>query len=198
MAKVIPNVKTFYKGQVIYKEGQPGSTAYMIKSGQVATYRSSGNKKLPVGRYKEGEIFGEMGVFAGEKRTVTAEAAEFCELMVLTNQFVNNLLEQCPKTIQFLTKLLIHRLKAATGQGGDTAHKGTFISVCRILELAHQNHVNTPAPEARKNPNHKMGVDLADVSKQVKDILLVSQAEIDRVVEQLHALKIIEIGRAHV
>lgn len=58
------NLKSFYKGQSIYTEGQAGTTAYLIQKGTVALYKTHGNKKQMFARLGKGDIFGEMGVLA--------------------------------------------------------------------------------------------------------------------------------------
>lgn len=193
MTTVIPNVKTFYKGQTIYKEGQPGSVAYMIRKGAVVCYRTEGNRKIPVTRHKQGQIFGEMALLAEGRHTHSAEAMEYTEVMVLTEQFLQNLLEQCPKTIQYLTRLMIKRLQE-TEESLRPDQKGTFLSVCRIMELAYEKHLALGCTDARKDPNYKYGLSVNDLSRRIKDILLVSQVEIDRILEQLHNLKIVEVA----
>ncbi len=102
---------SFAKGQVIFREGQPSSVAYMIEKGAVHICRSIDDKKVILTRLQAGEIFGEMGVIASMPRTADAEAAEACELRVLTHSLVAGLLAKCPRTIRMLTGFLIRRLK---------------------------------------------------------------------------------------
>ena len=97
-SKSTQNVKSFYKGQAIYKEGQKGTVAYMIQKGSVNIYRTVNGRKTIVDRLGKGEIFGEMGALSGQPRANSAEAAEYCDLMVLTEQIIQTLLARCPKT----------------------------------------------------------------------------------------------------
>lgn len=186
-----PNLKTFYKGQTIFKEGQESNVAYLIRKGTVLICKVVNNKRIILDRLREGEVFGEMGVIAKAPRTAEAEAAEYCELTVLTEQMMDNLLAQCPKTIQHLTRLLVRRLQKTDALLPEGDAKSTFLSVCRILEMCCRLHQATPPAEARKNPNHQMGVLYSKVSKTIKDIILVSQLEIDNILEKLHRLRIL-------
>ena len=68
--------------------------------------------------------------------------------MILTRQFVQNILEQAPKTVRHLFKLMVARAQEADSSGTCVDHKATFLSVCRLLELAFQAHVRTPPAEA--------------------------------------------------
>lgn len=190
--KNVRNVKTFYKDQVIFKEGQKASYAYMVKKGTVLLSHTVDNRKVMLDKVGKGEIFGEMGALTGTPHTMSAEAAEYCELMVLTENIIQTLLDKCPKTIQHLTRLLIERLKKKNHPGASQACHSTFLSICRILEMSWDAHRNMPPAEKKRVPNHNAGMSLAGLSRQIKDILLIPQSEIDSTVDQLTRLKIIE------
>lgn len=190
---MVTNVKSFYKGQVIFKEGQKGSTAFMIQKGSVNIFRVVDNRKIITDRLGEGEIFGEMGALAGTARTHSAEAAEYTDLMVLTDQLVHNLLAKCPKTIQLMMRLLIKRLRKANDAQTETTHGSTFLSVCQLLEMAMKNHNAMPPAEARKIPNHQKGLGLCAFTRVAKGVLLVSQAEVEGIMSKLASLNAIEL-----
>lgn len=187
----VQNIKSYYKDQSIYKEGQKGTVAYMIKKGSVNIYRTVNGKKIMIDRLNKGEIFGEMGALSGSPRANSAEAAEYCDLMILTEQVIQTLLSRCPKTIQHLTKLLIRRLRKANDATPQRTHKNSFLSICRVLEMAYKCHTSLNPAETKRMPNYKQGIAASDFSKQVKNILLVSQLEIDNTLDQLAGLKII-------
>jgi len=187
------NIKSYHKGRSIYNEGQKGTVAFMIKKGSVNLYRSTNGKRVVVDSLSRGEIFGEMSVLSGTERTESAEAAEYCDLLVLTEQVIQAMIAKCPKTIQHLTKLLIKRVRKAGDVNPNKAHKNSFLSICRILEMAHKCHINLRVADAKKITNHKFGIAISEFSKQVKDILLVSQLEIEATLDQLAALKIVTL-----
>jgi hypothetical protein len=187
------NVKAFYKGQQIYKEGQKGTIAFMIQKGSVNLYRTVDGRKVIVERLGKGEIFGEMGALSGTPRVHSAEAAEYCDLMVLTEQIIQTLLARCPKTIQHLTRILIRRLRKASDSVPQRTHKNSFLSICRILEMAYGCHISMKPADAKRVPGHKQGIAITAFSRQVKNILLVSQLEIDNTLDQLAALKIVTL-----
>ncbi|WP_319469546.1 cyclic nucleotide-binding domain-containing protein [uncultured Pseudodesulfovibrio sp.] len=195
MTSSTQNVKAYYKGQTIYKEGQQGSIAYMVKKGSVNIYRTVNGRKTIVDRLGKGEIFGEMGVLSDEPRTNSAEAAEYCDLMVITEQIFQTLLGRCPKTIQYLTKTFVKRLRKSADISPHKAHKNSFLSICRILEMAYTCHKGMKPAEAKKTPGYRDGIAVTAFAKQVKNILLVTQLEIDNTLDQLAALKIVEITK---
>jgi len=189
----VQNIKSFYKDQSIYKKGQKGTVAYMIQKGSVNIYRTANGKKIMLDRLRRGEIFGEMGALSDSPRSNSAEAAEYCELMVLTEQVIQTLLSRCPKTIQHLTKILIRRLRKANDVNPQKTHKNSFLSICRVLEMSYKCHTSMKPAEVKRIPNHKQGIAATELSKQIKNILLVSQLEIDNTLNQLAALKIITV-----
>ncbi|MBU1248811.1 MAG: cyclic nucleotide-binding domain-containing protein [Proteobacteria bacterium] len=189
------NVKSFYKDQNIYKEGQAGTTAFLIQKGSVNLFKTQGNKREKFAHLGKGEIFGEMGALAGLPRTETAEAAEYCDVVVISKQLISNLLGQSPKTVKHLVSLLVKKVQAAdrrAASGGGT-HKNSFLSICRLLEIAYRNHLQTPPQEARKDPNHSLGLKRSDFTKVCKEVLLVTQLDIDLVLEKLGNLNILSI-----
>lgn len=191
--KATQNIKSYFKGQSIFKEGQKGSVAYMIKKGSVNIYRMIDGKKVITDRLAKGEIFGEMGPLSGNERSNSAEAAEYCDLMILTEQVIQTLLSRCPKTIQHLTKIFIRRLRKAADDNAQKAHKDTFLSICRILEMSYRCHTTMKPAEAKKTPGHAQGISMNALAKQIKNILLVSQLEIDSTIDQLAALNILTV-----
>ncbi|BCS88605.1 cyclic nucleotide-binding domain-containing protein [Pseudodesulfovibrio sediminis] len=193
MTTSIQNIKSYHKGRSIYKEGQNGTVAYMIQKGSVTLYKTVNGKRILVDTLGRGEIFGEMSVLSKTERMESAEAAEYCDLMVLTEQVIQAMVAKCPKTIQHLTKLLIKRVRKAGDVNPNRTHKNSFLSICRILEMTHRCHVSMRAAEAKRIRGHKFGIAITEFSKQVKDILLVSQLEIDQTLDQLAALKIVTL-----
>lgn len=194
-SKGVQNIKAYHKGQSVYKEGQQGTVAYMIKKGTVDLFRTVNGRKLVVERLGKGEIFGEMGALSGQPRANSAEAAEYCDLVVLTEQVIQTMLGRCPKTIQLLTKVLIRRLRKASSAETGKSHKSTFLSICRILEMAYKCHTSMKPAQAKKIIGYTHGLAAMDFAKQVKNILLVSQLEINNALNQLAALKLITITK---
>lgn len=187
------NTKSFFKGQEIFKVGQESSVAYMIKKGAVNIFKVVNNEKIILARLGEGEIFGEMGVIGGGCRSASAEAAEYCDLVILTDHMVMKLMNQCPKTIQYMIRLLSKRLARTNDMVQAKGHRSDFISICRILDLCFRNHLNMPREQAKKERNYDLGLDLNKLCKTIRSIILVSQSEIDAVLAKLKSLRIVDI-----
>lgn len=187
--------KSFHKGQVIYKEGQSSNEAYIIKQGAVGVYRLSGNKRITLGIMRPGQIFGEMGVISEEKRTASAEALEYTEVIVLDQPLLHTLLLKSPRPVQIITSYLVERIRALNARVAERSCSNTFSAVCNIIILAWRG-----APRPTAKPGTKPGpkgespqLSTVELSRTIKDILLVSQVEIDDVLEKLAKLHVVEI-----
>jgi len=182
--------KIFHKGHVIYKEGQSSNAAYIIKQGSVALYRVAANKRINLGTLRPGQIFGEMGVITEEKRSATAEALEYTEVIVLDQNLLHTLLLKSPRPIQIITSYLVERVRMLNARVGERPTSNTFASVCNILLLCHKAAPAKPRKAgARAEPVLLSSV---EVSKTIKDILLISQLEIDDILEKLSRLQVVE------
>lgn len=73
------------EGSVIISEGEPGTSMYIIASGEVKVYtRGTGHGgSVYLAKLGEGEFFGEVSVLTGKPRTATITAAAPTELLRL-------------------------------------------------------------------------------------------------------------------
>ena len=64
----------YQDGMVIFKEGEPGHSAFVLVSGQVEILKKTTNGLVRLAIISPGEVFGEMGVVDRSNRSVTAKA----------------------------------------------------------------------------------------------------------------------------
>jgi len=133
-----------------------------------------------------------MGIISKGTRSANAEAAEYCDLVILTDQIILKLLDQCPRTVQYMTRLLVKRLHRTGEMISSKGHRSNFTSICNILDLAYRTHASMDREQARKERNHDLGLDYNKLCKTIRSIILVSQSEIDAVINKLKSLKIID------
>jgi CRP/FNR family transcriptional regulator, cyclic AMP receptor protein len=72
-------------GEAVFREGDPGDTCYVVKSGSMrVTRRHSDGRQITLAELREGDIFGELAMFGeGETRSATVEAVEESEGVAL-------------------------------------------------------------------------------------------------------------------
>lgn len=175
--------RTFHKGATLFKEGQVSDLAYIVKKGRVAIYRVLNNRRVGLGERGPGEMVGEMGVITAEPRTSSAEALEFTEVLVCDQNLVRTMLLKSPRPVQILAGYLVDRVRALSGQITDRPAANPFLSVCRVTALCWQAASRTEVQE----------LSYAELSRTIKDILLLSQIEIDAIFERLKKMHVLSI-----
>jgi CRP/FNR family transcriptional regulator, cyclic AMP receptor protein len=69
--------RSWLPGEAVFREGDPGDTCYVIRSGLVrVTRRHSDGRQITLAELRDGEVFGELAMFGGETRSATVEAVE--------------------------------------------------------------------------------------------------------------------------
>jgi len=178
------NTKSYHKGEVIFKEGHIAHVAYLIKKGVVQIYKVIDNQRKVLADLTPGQIFGEMGVIMGEPRMASAMALEFCELVSIDENTINMCLKQSPPVINSLTKLLIQRIRTQAQQLYEKKEAGVdvFMTVCTLLEIFAQGSTAS--------------INYDKVSAKIKEIVPVSQLDIDGVVQQLFKINLVGIEKS--
>ena len=105
---------SFAAGDVIFREGEPSTAAYLLVSGAVSIvtgFRSPQEKTIAV--LGKGEYFGEMGAIDNYPRSATAVANGPVDCVSVTpEEFMRTLLENPQEAIHLL-KVLFERLRQA-------------------------------------------------------------------------------------
>jgi small-conductance mechanosensitive channel len=103
----------FGKGEAICKQGDPGSTFYIIKSGLIGVQvKGADGVGVEVARLKPGSYFGEMSLLTGDVRTSTCTALEDSELLCLDRDTFGVLLQENPPIAQTMSEILAARSQA--------------------------------------------------------------------------------------
>ncbi|HEX7832131.1 MAG TPA: cyclic nucleotide-binding domain-containing protein [Thermoanaerobaculia bacterium] len=89
-------VETHDEGSVIISEGDPGTSMYVIVSGEVKVYTRGKGGTLYLANLGEGDFFGEVSVLTGKPRTATITASQRTELLRLDKTKLDAVLGQYP------------------------------------------------------------------------------------------------------
>ncbi len=69
--------KTFWAGQMIFQQGDPGGAMYVIQSGKVELFiKDKGGERVTLGILHAGEIFGEFSLLDNDPRSASAKAVQ--------------------------------------------------------------------------------------------------------------------------
>ena len=90
-------LETHDEGSVIISEGEPGTSMYVITSGEVKVYTRGTKGSVYLAKLGEGEFFGEVSVLTGKPRTATITASRRTELLRLDKEKLDNALGRHPR-----------------------------------------------------------------------------------------------------
>ena len=107
-------VERFSDGQVIITEGVMSTKAFIVMGGKVRISKKVKNRNISVGILKEGDVFGEMGLFQDALRSATATAMGDVTVGVIDKQRFKEILSQCPEDMQAIIGSILNRLRLTT------------------------------------------------------------------------------------
>ena len=102
-------MKTVFKkaGDVILREGEESTDAYIILNGEVDIIK---NKEV-IATLTENSLFGEIGLVDQRPRTATCIAKTGCTLGTVTRENYTKLLEHRPKAVLPILRLVADRMR---------------------------------------------------------------------------------------
>jgi tetratricopeptide (TPR) repeat protein len=92
-------LETHDEGSVIINEGDPGTSMYLVASGEVKVFTRATGKAggtVYLARLGEGDFFGEVSVLTGKPRTATITASQRSELLRLDKAKLDGVLAKHP------------------------------------------------------------------------------------------------------
>lgn len=131
--------------EAVFHQGDYGREMYIIAGGRLKiSVVSADGKELSFFILKKGDIFGELALLDGERRSATVTAIEPCKLLVLHHRDFRGLLEKHHQIGLRLLSILAGRVRATTG----LYENSVFIEIpgrlaACLLDLAHEHGVDT-------------------------------------------------------
>jgi hypothetical protein len=104
--------RTYEKGKIVVKEGDPGDEAFAIVSGKCVVTTMIDGKRVVLRTLGRGDVFGETAVFSDEPRSATVEATEKLVVRVVTGETLSQSLGLDSWTGEFV-KALADRFREA-------------------------------------------------------------------------------------
>ena len=103
--------KTIKPGEFIFREGEPGTCAYLIEQGRVELQVISKGTITPVNIMGVGDIFGEMALIDGSNRSASAVALEECKVIEVSKGHLYERIEDADPVVRFLISVLMNRIR---------------------------------------------------------------------------------------
>ena len=102
-------------GETIIAEGDPADRFYVIARGEVAvTRRSPEGDEIQLATHGPGQFFGEVGILAETRRTATVRAIDDVELLALSWQEFQSVIEQSDPTKRDFSDVAQERFASAS------------------------------------------------------------------------------------
>ena len=117
-------VRTYHKGDVIFREGDPGEFLYRIVNGKVSIHITSlDGEDVQLTQLTEGAVFGEMAVLEAWPRSAAAVVSEEnTRLQEISGEELSAFFHEDPTQLKVVMTSLSHRLRELTEdytQAGD-------------------------------------------------------------------------------
>lgn len=132
--------RSIVRGNVLFRVGDEPTSLFVVLSGRIAIAIGNeiDNRESMVALMEEGDLFGEMGLLDDEGgRSAMARALEPSEVLEIPYAPVRDLLQENPRVLWGVTRLLAIRLRAMDGALADSVFLDvTGRTAKRLLELA--------------------------------------------------------------
>jgi CRP-like cAMP-binding protein len=104
----------YVEGEVIVREGDPGTELFVLLEGEVKVYRERGSSEpLLLNTLTPVSYFGEIAILGAERRTGTVVASRDSTLLSLGGERLKDLILQTPEMSFELFRYLIDRIRVA-------------------------------------------------------------------------------------
>lgn len=103
-------------GELVFEENEFGEVAYLIVSGDVEIFRSSGNQERVLATVGRGEVIGEMSLIDSQPRVASARALSDTKVSVISRQSLQQRLDRLEENDRVLRRLIGVLVNRVRGQ----------------------------------------------------------------------------------
>ncbi len=183
--------KKVKKGNVIFSQGEQGSTLYLIIKGRVKVVLiGESGKELVLAILKKGDFLGEMSIIEDEVRSATAIALEPTVFLTIDKENFINFLIKDPRAMLGVLKELSKRLRNADEKIGELAFQNVYERVISYLN----------ALAKTRGVKEKEGIFVSELptKKEIADCIGSTRESVSRVLNDLHRKGLISLYRKSV
>jgi CRP/FNR family transcriptional regulator, cyclic AMP receptor protein len=174
--------RTFSKGDVLFRRGDPATEMYVLHEGSVRIVRQPNNRTVAVMR--AGDVFGELSMLNGRPRSADAIAEEDGSCIAVDQGQLEVMILARPEIARRLLSTLAGRLQSASDLIDVLLQKDPRARV--VMGLSHQARANGVAFEnGTPTPISK-----ADLAK----IVDLDESTVQDLLEQMSEMRLIDLA----
>ncbi len=103
--------RSYKVGETVFREGEAGSTAYIIQAGAIDIVREVDGKPKVLASIGAGGVFGEMALVDDKPRMATAVCSEAATIITITKNMYEMKLRKTDPFIRGLLKILVETIR---------------------------------------------------------------------------------------
>jgi CRP/FNR family transcriptional regulator, cyclic AMP receptor protein len=141
--------RSYQAGSIILREGDPGDTCYILRSGEARVIRQHADgRAITLTNLGPGEIFGELAMFDGEVRSATVEAVDDVRAVAILAGDLKRLLADHPEIAVKLLGALAARLRETNARISRQSFQKVSSRVAGVLVELAETGSRTGGPTA--------------------------------------------------
>ncbi len=197
------NEKVFGNGEIIFSEGDIGSSFFQILEGTVGVYVNYGkDNQRKLVELTEGQYFGEMAVIETAPRTATIVAEKNARVAEIPEEKLNEYFAEDPDKILALMKHLGNRIRALTAEyedanalikemqesAGVTKNEGLLAKIKKHLTLYSSERKNAlhPSAESLRDESFTNGKSSLQLETYKKGTIIFKKGETGKCMYAVH------------
>jgi CRP/FNR family transcriptional regulator, cyclic AMP receptor protein len=184
------HIRTFAKGAVIYRRGEPGNSLMVVLSGRIKIANvSPEGREVVLNFLRAGDLSGEIAVLDGKERTADAVALEKARALVISGRDLLPILTTYPNALLEITKILCEKLRAASAIVEDSTREMRARAARGLLRLAERHGTVS---------NHAIRLDLLLSQQDLGSYLGISRENVSRQLRQLRFANVMHLEEGHI
>lgn len=161
--------RPFSQGEVLFREGDPASEAYLLHQGRVRLLKRVHMVERSLSVLRAGDLFGESALVDGGTRTSTAVALADGVALALDGAAVREIAEQFPRLSERIVIQLVKRLRDAEDQIEVLLLRDTQSKVVSaLLKIARRTEGPAELTISPVDLSSRVGLDVDTVKRAVQ------------------------------
>jgi len=161
--------RPFAQGEVLFREGDPASAAYLLQSGRIRLLKRVRMVERSLSVLQAGDLFGEGALLDGAVRSSTAVALSEGVALVLDRAALREIVERIPSLSERILTQLVRRLRDAEDQIEVLMLRDTQSKVISaLLKMARATSGTADLSVSPVELSSRVGLDVETVKRAVQ------------------------------